>query len=111
MLFQLIALSTPVSKLQIVTFHPGVVYGDGWKAMGFTPERFDKSELCGDFAVWAASNEASFMHGRYAMAPWDVNELATGELRGKIDADPDYLRGSIVGANGEPSIYLRKLEV
>lgn len=40
-LFQLIALSTPVEKLQIVSFHPGLIWGDGFKAMGLTPDLFD----------------------------------------------------------------------
>lgn len=56
-------------------------------------------ELCGSFAVWAASNEAEFLHGRFAWASWDVEELATGDIRKRIDSDPEYLRASIVGAN------------
>ncbi|KUJ09629.1 NAD(P)-binding protein [Mollisia scopiformis] len=100
MLFQLIALHVPPEKMQIVTIHPGVVYADGWKAMGFTPERFDTDELCGSFAVWAASKQAEFLHGRFVWTSWDVDELATGENRKRIDSDPEYLRASIVGANG-----------
>lgn len=45
MLFQLIALHVPPEKMQIVTMHPGVVYGDGWKAMGFPPDRFDSGKI------------------------------------------------------------------
>lgn len=100
MLFQLIAMTTPSEKVQIVTMHPGVVYGDGWKAMGFPPDRFDSDELCGAFAVWAASKEAAFLHGRFAWSSWDIEELATGELRKRIDEDHEFLKGSIVGANG-----------
>lgn len=44
MLFQLIALNLGPEKMQIVTIHPGVVYGDGWKAMGFPPDKFDSGE-------------------------------------------------------------------
>jgi hypothetical protein len=43
-LFQLIALHVPPEKTQIVTMHPGVVYGDGWRAMGFPPDKFDSGE-------------------------------------------------------------------
>lgn len=32
-------------------------------------------ELSGDFAVWLASEEASFLNGRYVWANWDVDEL------------------------------------
>jgi nucleoside-diphosphate-sugar epimerase len=44
MLFQLIAMHTPPEKMQVVTFNPGSVYGSGWKAMGYSPERFDSGE-------------------------------------------------------------------
>jgi NAD(P)-dependent dehydrogenase (short-subunit alcohol dehydrogenase family) len=45
LLFQLIALSTSPKKVQIVTYNPGLVYGDGWKAMGFRPESFDSGKI------------------------------------------------------------------
>lgn len=44
LLFQLIALNTSPKKVQIVTYNPGLVYGDGWKVMGFGPEPFDSGE-------------------------------------------------------------------
>jgi hypothetical protein len=120
MLFQLIAMHIPPEKMQIVTFNPGSVYGSGWKVMGFPKERFDTGktipfpfhlecllivllthvdELCGAYAVWAASKEAEFLHGRMTWASWDVEEMATGAIRKRIDSDPEFLRASIVGAN------------
>lgn len=56
-------------------------------------------DLCGAFAVWAATDEAKFLHGRFAWASWDVEELATGELRKRIDQDPYFLRTAISGLN------------
>lgn len=53
--------------------------------------------LPGDYAVWAASEEAKFLHGRFTWAAWDVNELSTGTIREKIDANPDYLKVGVVG--------------
>ena len=47
--------------------------------------------------MWAASDEAQFLHGRFVSAPWDVNELATGEARKNIDSGVDYLRLIIGG--------------
>lgn len=38
--------------------------------------------------MWATSPEASFLHGRFLWANWDVDELKSGELRKKIDEDP-----------------------
>lgn len=55
-------------------------------------------ELCGAFAVWASSEEAAFLHGRFVWASWDVEELQTGKIRERIEQDPYFLRVSIEGA-------------
>ena len=47
--------------------------------------------------MWAASKEAAFLNGRFVWAAWDVEELATGEVRDLIEKDGDYLRISTVG--------------
>lgn len=47
--------------------------------------------------MWAASNEAAYLHGRTVWAAWDIEELASGEIRKIIEEDPDYLRISVVG--------------
>lgn len=36
---------------------------------------WDDEDLPGNFAVWAASEEAAFAHGRMLAAHWDVDEL------------------------------------
>ena len=54
-------------------------------------------DLPGGFALWLASKEAAFMHGRYAYASWDVEQLATGPLRKRIDEDPYFLRVNVDG--------------
>lgn len=45
LLFQLIALHVPPEKMQIVTMHPGTVYNDAWKSMGFAPDPYDNGKL------------------------------------------------------------------
>ncbi|MBE3049058.1 hypothetical protein IMZ48_42475 [Candidatus Bathyarchaeota archaeon] len=52
------------------------------------------------FAVWAASKEARFAHGRFLWAAWDVDELATGELRERLETDDDFLRVGVSGLKG-----------
>lgn len=47
--------------------------------------------------MWAASNEAAFLHGRTVWAAWDVEELAKGDVKKLIEADDDYLKVSVVG--------------
>jgi NAD(P)-dependent dehydrogenase (short-subunit alcohol dehydrogenase family) len=124
--FQYLSQETPADKIQVVSFHPGVIPNDVWKAMGIGAEHCDdgksysrslftlkyifiwnkwlmhegSDDLPGSFAVWAASKEAAFLHGRTVWASWDVQELATGELRRRIDEDFYFLKTSVVGLDG-----------
>ncbi|KAH8812709.1 hypothetical protein F5884DRAFT_315445 [Xylogone sp. PMI_703] len=101
LLFQVIAQNVSPQKLQVISFHPGLIWNEGWKTLNLPPDLgFDNPGLCGAFAVWAATKEAEFLHGRFVWASWDVEELATGEIRKRIDEDPYFLRASIVGLNG-----------
>ncbi|CAK7234820.1 hypothetical protein SCUCBS95973_009063 [Sporothrix curviconia] len=97
--FSLIADGVKPEKMQVISFHPGMIYTDAWPPLGFTKDMlpFDEIELPGDFTVWAASKEARFLHGRYVYATWDVDELASKDVREKLDADHNYLRPGIVG--------------
>lgn len=54
-------------------------------------------DLPGQFAVWAASEEAKFLHGRFVWAKWDVAELCKGPLRERIDKDPEFLQVNVKG--------------
>jgi hypothetical protein len=54
----------------------------------------------GSFAVWATSKEAAFLQGQTVWCSWDVEELATGEIRKKIDENFYFLRGTVAGLNG-----------
>ena len=56
-----------------------------------------EEDLPGSYAVWAASDEAAFLHGRFTWAAWDVNELQSGELRKRIDSDPAFLKVGVAG--------------
>ncbi|CAK7207869.1 hypothetical protein SEUCBS139899_010684 [Sporothrix eucalyptigena] len=97
--FSLLADGVKPDAMQVISFHPGMIYTDAWPPLGFTKDMlpFDEIELPGDFTVWAASKEARFLHGRYVYATWDVDELASKEIRDKLDADHNYLRPGIVG--------------
>jgi hypothetical protein len=43
---QLLADQIPIDELQVITFHPGILFGDGWKASGITKDMlpFDECE-------------------------------------------------------------------
>ncbi len=53
--------------------------------------------LPGHYAVWAASDEAKFLHGRFTWAAWDVDEISSGPIRDRITADGNYLKVGVVG--------------
>jgi hypothetical protein len=54
-------------------------------------------DLPGSFAVWAASPEAAFLHGRFVWAAWDVEELKSGPLREKLENDETFLKITVKG--------------
>ncbi|KAF7555270.1 hypothetical protein G7Z17_g2282 [Cylindrodendrum hubeiense] len=104
MLIQQIARNTKPTDMQVVSYHPGVHHTELLKgAAGDTgadtelPWDFDDIRLPGDFAVWAASDEAAFLHGRFVWALWDVDELKSGPIREKIDREDSFLRVGIHG--------------
>ncbi|KAI0595426.1 putative short-chain dehydrogenase [Biscogniauxia sp. FL1348] len=99
LVLQLIAKDTSPDKMQVVSFHPGGVYTNSARASGHDENSaaWDDVMLPGNFAVWAATQEARFLHGRFVWANWDVDELKAGSIREKIDNDPDFLR---IGVNG-----------
>jgi len=98
MLLQNIASEIPKNVMQIISFHPGGIYSetqskicekDSWE--------WDDDCLPGHFAVWLATPSASFLHGRFVWANWDVEELLSEVSMQRILNDPDFLR---VGVNG-----------
>ncbi|KAF4420563.1 peroxisomal short-chain alcohol dehydrogenase [Fusarium acutatum] len=120
MLFQMVAKDTPIEEMQITSMHPGLIWSPEWVKMGFKDDvGFDDGQyaqvmssaprkadmigqtvaLHGNFAVWLATPNAAFLHGRFAWASWDINELSEGPIRDCIEKDPYYLKMTIRGAN------------
>ncbi|KAF4233287.1 hypothetical protein CNMCM6805_009377 [Aspergillus fumigatiaffinis] len=99
MLVQQIAKDVPPEEIQIVSYHPGGVFTELAELAGFEKDdpRWDDENLPGQFAVWAASPEARFLHGRFVWAKWDVTELLNGPLRKRIDEDDSFLKVGVVG--------------
>ncbi|KAI1377567.1 NAD(P)-binding protein [Hypoxylon crocopeplum] len=96
---QTIAQDVPVEKMQVLSFHPGAIFTEGAENNGLTKDSYhwDDTNLPAHYAVWAATPEAAFLHGRFTWAHWDVDELKSGEARRRIDEDPEYLK---IGVNG-----------
>ncbi|KAJ0109580.1 hypothetical protein J7T55_014142 [Diaporthe amygdali] len=99
LLIQQIAAQADPEKLQVVSYHPGVIYAGGWEDAGIsdTVLPFDDVSLAGSEAVWLASPEARFLHGRFVWASWDVDELKSDEIRKTIAEDVEFLK---IGVNG-----------
>ncbi|KAI8650530.1 hypothetical protein NCS57_01387100 [Fusarium keratoplasticum] len=97
-MMQTIAYATPVKDMQIISINPGMHYTESFQRFAEADSfPWDDIKLPGDFAVWAASDEAEFLHGRFVWANWDVDELQTGPLRQKIENDPGFLKMTVKG--------------
>ncbi|KAH6839465.1 hypothetical protein B0I37DRAFT_316200 [Chaetomium sp. MPI-CAGE-AT-0009] len=99
LLMQLIADDTDPKEMQIVSFHPGGVLTPAARSVGFDESSydFDDENLAGQFAVYCASEEARFLHGRFLPVWWDVDEVKKGEIRERIELDYHFLRVGVVG--------------
>lgn len=99
-LVQQIAKDTSVDEMQIVSFHPGGVLTESHRRLEGSDENtitWDHEDLPGNFAVWAASPEAAFLHGRFVWANWDVEELKTGVVGQRIQEDEHFLKVGMEG--------------
>jgi NAD(P)-dependent dehydrogenase (short-subunit alcohol dehydrogenase family) len=74
--FEYAAAEHDSDDVQIVIIHPGVIATD-MAVKAKVPEgmEFDSLDLSAHFALWAASKEAKFAHGKFLSVNWDVNEL------------------------------------
>ncbi|RBR09076.1 uncharacterized protein FIESC28_10016 [Fusarium coffeatum] len=99
LLLQLLARELPVSEVQFVSIHPGAILTPAAAELGVdeTTLDWDDISLPSSTAVWAASDEAAFLNGRFMWSSWDVEELATGEIGKRIESDENFLR---VGVHG-----------
>ncbi|KPM44136.1 hypothetical protein AK830_g2471 [Neonectria ditissima] len=99
LLLQQLAREWQSSDVQIVSFHPGAVYTPAAKGFGLKEDSlsWDDNSLPGSVAVWAASEEAAFLHGRFIWSAWDVDELRSGELKERLENDDKFLR---IGVHG-----------
>ncbi|KAK4233516.1 hypothetical protein C8A03DRAFT_47961 [Achaetomium macrosporum] len=99
LLIQQIANDTDPGDMQIVSFHPGSVLSEAARSVGFVESSFDWDDvnLSGQFAVWCASDEARFMHGRWLPAWWDVDEVKAADFRRRLESNYHFLRIGVVG--------------
>ncbi|KAK5656703.1 hypothetical protein OQA88_4250 [Cercophora sp. LCS_1] len=71
---------------RVIQYHPGLYrteIGSTTEGLGLV---FDDLSLAGGFAVWAASDEAAFLDGKFVWAHWDVETMR--EKKEEIAGDP-----------------------
>ncbi|KAJ3972941.1 short-chain dehydrogenase/reductase [Lentinula raphanica] len=94
-----IADEHPVEDVQILSFHPGVLYSES-ASLYFDKNLFkwDEMALPADYAVWAASPEASWLHGRFVWAHWDVEELKSDKkFMDRLTTESGFLKVAVQG--------------
>jgi NAD(P)-dependent dehydrogenase (short-subunit alcohol dehydrogenase family) len=77
---ELLPEDVPETTARFVSVHPGSIQ----TAMGIKSGLADvlpstSPKLAGDFIAWTASNEASFLNGRFVWVNWDVDDLVKGK--------------------------------
>ncbi|CAG9996937.1 unnamed protein product [Clonostachys byssicola] len=99
LLVQQIAKDISADEIQIVSFHPGAVKTEAAERDGMAdlPIKWDDANLAGHTAVWAATPEAKFLHGRFFWANWDVDEVKHGEAGKQIAEDENFLKVGMEG--------------
>lgn len=95
-------IAKDLKDTQVVSFHPGAIFtAASRRAFGRPKEEvdlpFDDEDLPGAFSVWAASDEARFLHGRFVWAAWDVDEMKQGEVAARVESDPSFLKVGVPG--------------
>ncbi|KPM39736.1 hypothetical protein AK830_g6841 [Neonectria ditissima] len=98
-LLQEIARDTPAEVMQTLSFHPSVVFTEAAATAGYTKDTLPWTDenIPGRFAVWAASPEARFLHGRFVWSNWDVADLSSSAVKAEIEADPWLLKVGVKG--------------
>ncbi|KAJ4483561.1 hypothetical protein J3R30DRAFT_3698420 [Lentinula aciculospora] len=97
-----------VEDVQIISYHPGALYSGGAsKSVDENPLKWDEMALPADYAVWAASPEASWLHGRFVWAHWDVDELkADKDILKRLNEEKDSL---IVAVQGSTEVSMESI--
>ncbi|EZG02812.1 hypothetical protein H106_07174 [Trichophyton rubrum CBS 735.88] len=99
-MIQHLATEVPVEQIQILNVHPGEVYTEGLQRLCEKDSwpSWDEASLPENYIVWAASPAASFLHGRFVWASWDVTELKNCEAL--TDGKPENKDLLKLGVNG-----------
>jgi len=82
--------------VRMFSFHPGAFYTEAAASLGI-PENameWEDIKMPAHFAVWLASREADFLHGRFLWAHWDVDDMMA-TFPERIAKEPEFLKFGI----------------
>lgn len=92
----------PQEVARFISLHPGAVATDmGHKAGIIDTLAVTEAALTGDFTAWLASDEASFLAGRFVWANWDCEQLIS---RKQEILEENLFRTSLTGVDSSPFV-------
>ncbi|RFU76496.1 short-chain dehydrogenase [Trichoderma arundinaceum] len=90
----------PQGVARFISIHPGAVATDmGHRAGVIDSMAVTEAALTGDFTAWLASEEASFLAGRFVWVNWDYQQLID---RKQEILDKNLFKTSLLGADSSP---------
>jgi NAD(P)-dependent dehydrogenase (short-subunit alcohol dehydrogenase family) len=92
----------PQEVARFISVHPGAVETDmGHKAGIIETLAVTDATLTGDFTAWLASDEASFLAGRFVWANWDCEQLID---RKQEILEKNLFRTALAGVDSSPFV-------
>lgn len=92
----------PQEVARFISVHPGAVATDmGHKAGIIDTLAVTEAALTGDFTAWLASDEASFLAGRFVWANWDCEQLIN---RKQEILKENLFRTALTGVDSSPFV-------
>ncbi|KAI5457557.1 hypothetical protein BGZ63DRAFT_433987 [Mariannaea sp. PMI_226] len=97
---ELASFDVPRDVARFISVHPGSVATDmGHKAGLLDGLTITEASLTGDFTAWLASEEASFLAGRFVWVNWDIDELLA---RKDEIVEQNLFKTTLGGADASP---------
>lgn len=87
---------------RFISIHPGAVATDMGHRAGIIDElAVTEAALTGDFTAWLASEEASFLAGRFVWVNWDYEQLVARKTE---ILDKNLFKTALMGADSNPFV-------
>ncbi|KAL6899933.1 hypothetical protein GGI43DRAFT_427646 [Trichoderma evansii] len=99
---EIVSHDVPQEVARFISVHPGAVATDmGHKAGIIDTLAVTEAALTGDFTAWLASDEASFLAGRFVWVNWDYEQLIS---RKQEILENNLFRAALTGVDSSPFV-------